>query len=255
MSELGPLLYPFYILFNGGGWCPFALDLIKLSNNEVYSMRRIGNVLVPLLAIMFVLGACTTPATAPTLTPTPEAEQPSEPAIPANFTTYTHEGLFSISYPSDWQPATLIMEELLEETKVEMEAQYPGVPLENIGILFLAGKETWEGYYPAVNIVTDLRSAGYWTLDEVDEANSRWDRENTIGYKELSLYKVIVDGREASILDSEDNEPGYGRWRYIQLTTVKGDFVWLVTCSAEYEDFNDYEDTFNSIVRSLRILN
>ncbi|MBA7579619.1 hypothetical protein ES708_21490 [subsurface metagenome] len=201
-----------------------------------------------LLAILLVLGAC-----APT--PTPEGEQTSESAIPAHFTTYTHEGLFSISYPSDWQPATSIMEELLEETKRELKAIDPTAELENIGILFFGGKETSEGYYPTVSIATDLRSAGYWTLDEVDEANSRYTKENTPGYKELSLTKVIVDGREASILDSEDNEPGYGRWRYIQLTTVKGDFVWLVTCGSEYQDFNDYEDTFNNIVRSLRILN
>jgi len=201
-----------------------------------------------LVAILLLLGAC-----APT--PTPEGEQTSEPAIPAHFTTYTHEGLFSISYPSDWRPATSIMEELLEETKKEFEARDPTADIENIGILFFGGKETLEGYYPFVNIITDLRSAGYWTLDEVDEANSRYDRENTPGYKELSLYKVIVDGRDASILVSEDNEPGYGRWRYIQLTMVKGDFVWLVTVGSEYQDFNDYEDTFNSIVRSLRILN
>lgn len=218
-------------------------------------MRRIGAVLVSLLAVMLVLGACATPATTPTPTPTPEVEQTSEPAIPAHFTTYTHEGLFSISYPSDWQPATSIMEELLEETKKEMEARDPTISLENIGILFFGGKETSEGYYPTINIGTDLRSPGYWTLDEVDEVCSRYDKENTPGYKELSLTKVIVDGREASILDSEDNEPGYGRWRYIQLTTVKGDFVWLVTCSSEYQDFDDYEETFHSIVRSLRILN
>ena len=201
-----------------------------------------------LLAILLVLGAC-----APT--PTPEGEQTSESAIPAHFTTYTHEGLFSISYPSDWQPATSIMEELLEETKRELKAIDPTAELENIGILFFGGKETSERYYPTVSIATDLRSAGYWTLDEVNEATSRYDKENTPGYKELSLTKVIVDGREASILDSEDNEPGYGRWRYIQLTTMKGDFVWLVTCGSEYQDFNDYEDTFDSIVRSLRILN
>jgi len=199
------------------------------------------------IIVLMLTVSCAPPTPTPTTTP--------EPEIPAHFTTYTHEGLFSISYPSDWQPAISIMEETFEAAKKELEATDPTVDLENIGILFFGGKETLEGYYyPTVSIATDLRSAGYWTLDEVDEANSRYDRENTPGYKEFSIYKVIVDGRDASILDSEDNEPGYGRWRYIQLTTVKGDFVWLVTCGSEYQDFNDYEDTFNSIVRSLRIL-
>lgn len=218
-------------------------------------MRRMGTVLVPFLAVMLVLGGCTTPTTAPTPTPVPEPEQTAEPAIPAHFTTYTHEGLFSISYPSDWQPATSIMEELMEEVRKEIRAEAPTVPLENIGMLFFGGKETWEGYYPTVSLVTELRYAGYWTLDEVDEASSRYGKEYTIGYKELSLNKTIVDGREASILDSEDNYPDWGRWRYIQLTTVKGDFAWCVSCGCEYQDFNEYADTFDSIVRSLRILN
>jgi hypothetical protein len=212
-------------------------------------MKRAVVVLVPLLAIILVLGACTTPAA----TPTPE--QTSEPAIPAHFTTYTHEGLFSISYPSDWQVATSIMEEFVEEAKRDIEARGPGASLENVGLVFFAGKETQEEYYPSVNITTDLRYSGYWTLDEIMAASSRWDKEYTPGYKELSINRVTVDGRDAAILDCEDNVPPYGRWRYIHLYTVKDDFVWLVTCSCEYQDFNEYVDMFNSIVRSLRILN
>jgi hypothetical protein len=216
-------------------------------------MHKIMLILVTLLvAVSLVFGGC---ESEPVPAPTPERAQTPEPAIPDHFTTYTHEGLFSISYPADWQPATSIMEEIFEETKKELEARDPAAGIENVGVLFFGGKETSEGYYPTISIVTDLRSAGYWTLDEVDEANSRYDRENTPGYKELSLYKTIADGREASILVSEDDEPGYGRWRYIQLTTVEGDFAYVVTCCSEYQDFNDYEDTFNSIVRSFKILN
>jgi len=187
--------------------------------------------------------------------PTPTPEQVPEPQIPANFTTYTEEGFFSISYPSDWQPATLEMEEIWEETKAKMKAEDPAVTLEQTAMLFFAGKKTSEGYYPFLNILTDVRSFGYWTLDEISEANRQYERETTKGYKELSVIKTTVDGRDVIILDSEDNEPDYGRWRYIQMYTVKGDFVWLVTCGCEYQDFSDYEETFHSIARSFKILN
>ena len=199
--------------------------------------------LVLLLAGSLV--ACV-PEPVPTATP--------EPAIPADFTTYTCEGLFSISYPSDWVPAQSLIEELLEAAKAEMEAEAPMVSSEGLSVLFLAGKETAEGWYPTVSIGTDRRPIGYWTLDQAHEANTRYAQEYTPGFKELSVQKTTVDGRDAIVIVSEDNEPGYGKWQYVQMLTVKGDYVWLVGCSCEAQDFYSYEDTFISVVRSFRIL-
>jgi len=206
-----------------------------------------------LVCLVLLVGCLGPSALVPAAPPTPAPYE--EPEIPSNFTTYTEEGLFSISYPSDWQPATSIMGEIFEETKQMMEASVPLVSLEGINILFMAGSESLDGYYPAVTVLTEKREAGYWTLDEVYEANSRYDKAVTPGYKELSITKTVIDAREAIIAFTEDNEPGYGRWRYLNTFTVKDDFVWLVGCSCEHQDFRDYEETFESVVRSLRILN
>ncbi|GAI46661.1 unnamed protein product, partial [marine sediment metagenome] len=46
--------------------------------------------------LLLLTVSCTPPTLTPTTTP--------EPEIPAHFTTYTSEGLFSISYPPDWVP-------------------------------------------------------------------------------------------------------------------------------------------------------
>lgn len=186
----------------------------------------------------------------PTLTP---AIKP-EPEIPAHFTTYASEGLFSISYPPDWVFVTSMMEEVGKEAKEYLKSLDPTVQTEEVAVVFMAGLPFEEAYYPWVNVVVAPRCAGYWTLDEVDESESLWAREYIVGYRENSMIKTVVDGRESSILDSEDNEPGYGRWRYLQLTTVKGDFVWVVSCGSEYKDFQDWEGSFNSIIRSIRIL-
>ena len=82
------------------------------------------------------------------------------------------------------------MEELWEETKMEFEAVDPEAGGEYASLLFLCGKETWEGYYPNLSVGTDLRFPGYWTLDEIVEANNRWDRENTPGYKVISTKRI-----------------------------------------------------------------
>ena len=199
------------------------------------------------LSVMLVPAAC---SSSDTVTVSNEQH-----AIPAHFETYTQEGHFSISYPPDWQVDLAIMEAIIEIARSEVEATGPNAGIENVSMLFFCGKETLDGYYPTVSISIDLRSEDYRTLDEVDSANSLYDELYTPGYKELSRKKEIIDGREVSILDCQDNDPNWGKWRYIQLTTVEGDFVWLVTCACEYNDFDEWEDTFYSIVRSLDILN
>jgi hypothetical protein len=182
----------------------------------------------------------------------PETAQDS--TISSDFTTYTNEGLFSISYPSDWVPVQSANEELFENVMTEMISEDPNAPVEDITILFFAGKETGEGWYPSVNIMTDRRSSGYWTLDEVDEANRRYQQQYTTGFKELSIQKTTIDGMEAIITISEDNEAGYGRWQYVQMTAVYGDYVWMVTCSCTAQDFGSNENKFMRIVKSFRIL-
>ena len=206
------------------------------------------------LAITFtmtiILSLLAVSCAAPTLTPTTT----SEPEIPAHFTTYTTEGLFSISYPPDWVPATSIMEEMLEEAKEWIKSVDPEVSVEEQRMLFMGGIPTEEGYYPSVSILVVPRSIGFWTLDEIVETDSAWCRENLQKYREYSLLNTTIDGREAAISDWEDYDPDMGTWRYITAYLLKDKFVWLVTCAAESEDLKDYEDTFYNIVRSIRIL-
>jgi len=197
--------------------------------------------------VLLVTMSCASPTLTPTTTP--------EPEIPAHFTTYTSEGLFSISYPPNWVSATSIMEELFEEVKEWMESIDPEVLLEGQRMLFMGGILTEEGYYPNVNVIVTPRSVGFWTLDEIVETDSAWCRENLLKYREYSLLNTTIGGREAAISDWEDYDPDMGTWRYITAYLVKDKFVWLVSCGAESEDFKDYEDAFSDIVRSLRILN
>ena len=210
-------------------------------------IRKLAITFKMTIVLLVLIVSCAPPTVTPTATP--------EPEIPIHFTTYTSEGLFSISYPPDWVPATSIMEEVFEEVKELMKITDPEVQLEGVKMLFMGGIPTEEGYYPSVNIAIVPRSVGYWDLTEIVEAESQYSMEHTSGYHEYSQVRTVVDGREAILIDSEDYEPDWGTWRYLQLFMTKDKFVWVVTCSTESEDFKDYQDTFYSVVRSLRILN
>lgn len=210
-----------------------------------------SSIMLIVLSLATIVSCQQNPAPAPALTPAPV----TEPAIPTNFTTYTSEGFFSISYPQDWSPAISVMEELEKETKAWIKNIDPEVDIEDAQMIFLAGKPSEEGWYPSVSIVLMPRTTGYYTLDEIFEAEDLWAREYSQKYRVYSQIRTMVDGREADITSEEDYEPETGLWRYTILVTVKDDFVWLVTCASESADYMEYEYVFNNIVRSLRILN
>jgi len=200
---------------------------------------------VPMIVLLLTV-SCGPPELTPTTT--------EEAQIPPHFATYTSEGLFSISYPPDWVPATSIIEEMSEMMADWAQGVDPNLSMEDFTLMFLAGKPIEEGYYPAVTISTMPRSIGLWTLDEITEADDLWCREHLQQYREHSRTKTVIGGNEAAISDWQDYEPVTGTWRYLTAYVVKDKFCWTVTCGVEVDDFKTYEDTFNSVVRSFRPL-
>lgn len=211
--------------------------------------RKLTIMIIALMILLPLTLSCATPELEPTTT--------AEPPIPAHYSTYTSEGLFSISYPPDWVPAISIMEEVYEATVGWMEGVDPSMDLSLLSTLefiFFGGVPDEYGYYPSVNIVVVPRGVGYWTLDEILEAEALWCREYLQQYHENYTVKTVIDSKEAAIVDSQDYEPTFGAWRYLQAYVIDGEFVWVVTCGSEAKDFTYYEDDFDNVVRSLRIL-
>jgi hypothetical protein len=209
-------------------------------------VKRLITALTTILVLSIIDMSCAPPAISPA--------EITEQEIPPHFSTYTSEGLFSISYPPEWEPATSFIEEVLESAKEWVESKDPEATFEGVQVLFLAGLAVATGWWPNVNIVVQPRSVGYWTLDEAVEADARWSKEHAQNYREFSRVKTVIDRNEAIIIDSQDYDPDYGTCRYLQSYIVKGKHVWTVTCTVDADSFKDYEDIFDSVVRSLRIL-
>ena len=73
-------------------------------------------------------------------------------------------------------------------------------------------------------------------------------------YHEFSRIDETIDGRMATIIEYEATFPNVGKNHVLQMFTVVGKTVWIVSCTPEPEKFDDIEDDFYAIVRSLRIL-
>ena len=162
-------------------------------------MKRI---LLPVLVIgVLLLGACggAPPAEAP---PAEQPAPPEELEIPLNYTTFSDEaGLFSISYPADWEPALSKIPDAAAAVQDVITSIDSDIPMENTRVIFLAGLPIEAGYAPDVKIVVESMPGVVWTHDKVVEAKITKIKQIFPDYDELSQVKTTVDGREATILD------------------------------------------------------
>ena len=207
------------------------------------------------IAVLFILVALTwISCSSNGSTSTIEFPQINEPGIPEDFSTYESEGFFSISYPPDWEPVQSLLEELERYGKESVLEIDPSQDLDAFKLLFVAGKPTLDGWYPSVSVSVGKREFGYSSLDEIIESEYNWAKAYTAGYQEVSRTKTTIGGIEAYIIVDQDDEPGDVPWKYTSGNLVKGDYVWFVICNAERADYDEYEDEFEDIVRSFRIL-
>jgi len=185
------------------------------------------------------------------------APTPSEPEIPANYTTYTDESnVFSISYPADWETALSLIAGLEQSAKEAINSLKTGVSVEKASIIFLAGRRTATGYEPSVNIAIEPVPEGVSTTDQLVEAEVQGVKKSTQDYREFSRVKTTVNGRETAIVDFEGTPTGAStKLHFLQMSMLVNKTAWVVTCVALPDDFSSWENDFNAIVRSLRISN
>lgn len=183
--------------------------------------------------------------------PVPTLEPELE--IPAHFITYTDEsGLFSISYPPDWELNLEQMEASYQEVQKIVRTE-TGLSIEETLLLFLAGRRVDEALDPNVNI-TLTPNRDLHSLDDMAEQM----REEAAFYEEYQPIKELrttVGGKEAIIVDAEFVFPGIpGRTRSLQLFVIQDEVVWSITCSTGPEQFPAEEETLHQVARSFRIL-
>jgi hypothetical protein len=202
-----------------------------------------------LLALVLISGlACSaSPAQVPT---SPQIS--TEPEIP-NYTTYTDEsGLFSISYPADWD-VDLLMVPIGQDRQEAINRLQSGLPVEEYSVIFFAGKES-PGYQTYVNIEVDPVPATVSTHDQMVDSMLQIARKAYPDLTELSRVNTTVDGKEATILEWEGTiSEEQSTFHCLQLYILTDKAIWTVTCGSPPEEADQWRNDFNTIVRSLRI--
>jgi hypothetical protein len=180
----------------------------------------------------------------------------AEPNIPSNYTTYTDEqGLFSISYPNDWEPMLSIMEEAMNNIKDIINSSNKDIPIEKATMIFVAGLlSEQDSYLPNVNIMIEPMPLLVRNHNQLIEAEVSGVKSTITDYNEISRTKTTVDGREATIIEWEGTYPQIGWTHPFQLFLLVGRNGWCITCTAPEGEVDKWESDFQSVARSLRIL-
>lgn len=173
--------------------------------------------------------------------------------LPANFVTYTYPEEFSLSFPNDWE-LDYRFEAPTTELAKKMAANPTVQPIDLIQTVLYGGLPGGPDYEPVVTVSIVPRFDRFFTLDEIYETDKKMFTEEVPEYRENSVEWTTVDGREATIIDSQDNQSEDGERRYLILTTPAGSLVWYVVCSVAIDDYPEWEDTFEHVVSSLMIL-
>jgi len=179
----------------------------------------------------------------------------AEPPIPAHFTTYTDElGLFSISYPSEWQPDLEVIVESEQAVEDIIRSIDWDLSVSELSQLFIAGLPTITGLNPYFIIAVGPLPGTTRTHDEVVTAEVEEIKAVISSYHEFSRVKTTVGNRTATIVEWQGNFCGVGKVRYVEIYLLVSKTVWYVTCATLQDEYSNWECTFDAIVRSLRIL-
>jgi hypothetical protein len=196
-----------------------------------------------ILASLVTISGCTKKETA------------QEVEIPANYTTFTDEqGLYSISYPSDWELLLSLLTELEQYTKDVIASMNSDAPIDQAQFLFAAGVPIESGYAPSVTMGIEPMPAFIVTHNQMVDAEIDAIKQTLSDYHEYSRIKTTVGGKEATILEWEGTYPQVGKNHNLQLYILAGKNAWIIGCVPPIGEYDKWEKDFQSIVRSLRIL-
>ena len=207
---------------------------MTLSDNNKQNLKKETKVKLPkllvivslcIISLSLAMGCSKSLSTTKTTTTTTQTFQ-----IPSNYTTYTDEiGLFSISYPPDWESALSSIPDAVKAIQDIVKAENSNIKLENAKAIFFAGKQTSPNIYaPNVNVVVEP-SQGL-TLDQYIESAVKLAKNLVPDYHEVSRITTTVDGRKAIIIEVDGTFPQLGKLHCLQQYILVGNNVsYLLT--------------------------
>lgn len=176
---------------------------------------------------------------------------PENNFIPASFSTYTSDGSFCVSYPSDWEPRLDAITFTEAQMKSYLETEGFETQLEDFQLAFLGEGILDNGNFALMFVAIEPGTS--WPLETIIESTHQWSSANIDKYEEYSRVKTTIGGKDAIIQTYQGEDEYYILTGYTVAYISSEKFLWTVLCACNVEDFEYLNVTFDQIVRSLRI--
>ncbi|MBN2239070.1 MAG: hypothetical protein JW712_04800 [Dehalococcoidales bacterium] len=225
------------------------------------SLSKITAIILSFITLLTTLVACSNNSTLP------DQQQSSNTfQVPPMFTTYNDpNGLFSVSYPGSWKPfSALISDYTFDDDKNNLKA---GMPIDRVVPLFKAGIEINRVYNPSIMVavqpipsgVSNIQQwAGYISSSESNPVVLE-GKEFDVDYRSISLTETTVNNKNALLDESSKLFPSLVdsssiRGHLLTLWVWSDKYIWCLVCLSDEDNFNQYKDDFNNIVRSFNLI-
>jgi hypothetical protein len=184
------------------------------------------------------------------------AQAAIEPQIPEDYVTYTDKaGVFNISYPPGWELRNNVIRDIEQYSRDIENSIDENIPLEGPLQVFLAGLPVNAGYSTTISVMVAPVPAGIHNIEEFYEQLIAKIKDLMKGFKIVSQDKEVIDGKEAVIAHFKYDLHGGKTGHSLETYMISGKNVWSISCTVDSdENYDIWEDDFNNIVRSLRIL-
>ena len=173
--------------------------------------------------------------------------------VPSAYTTYTSSGLFSISYPSDWELLNYLLQDLDGVTDHVLSSIDSGFPLDQASYVFFAGLPTDTDWIPSINIVIESLSFSVSSLEQVVNAEILGIQQFVDTYIEKFREYTVIDGREATIIYWEGTN-GADNFNSFQVYMFINGLVWVISLTPPPGEYNLWEADFYKMVESFHYL-
>ncbi len=174
------------------------------------------------------------------------------PKLPEDFVTYEGKGFFSISYPDDWDREINYLEEYGNGTVSKAALGLDSIDFKS---LFFTGQFVDEELYPFLQVAVKLREPEENHLGTIVDNECARVKADNPSYKVLSREITYIRGLEIYIVrERKTNETGDHTWKYTTGFYLTDDCVWCVVCGVEAFAYDEYDEVFDSIIRSFQPL-
>jgi hypothetical protein len=171
--------------------------------------------------------------------------------IPEYFSTYASEGFFSISYPPDWSPEMSKIDEIEKEAKKYLNNISISSKVDQYQLVFIGGFFSGDDNFKYLSISVEPKNL--LPVETLVESTHQWCVENVKDYSELSRVKTTIGGKSAVIQIYRGRDVDDYLTGFTSAIVVGDKFLWTVICLCDSEKLDSNLDTFDEVIRSLRV--